>query len=154
MFERAEPLMSRRRQHYPSEIRRARVTAAGYGAQHACKEWSGTRETRLRSQRQAKAARISRRRSRAAMRRAQLLQRPRAQHPPRRSEPLLPILFFHSSFFISLVRCWLWWLGRRTWKEGRRRSDFHRADKRGTVRRNHPGIVATTATSLITRTRW
>ena len=39
--------MSRRRQHPRSEPRSATRVPAGYGAQHACKEKRGTRETRL-----------------------------------------------------------------------------------------------------------
>ena len=37
--------MSRRRQYRARKIRSARATSAGYGAQHACKESCGTRET-------------------------------------------------------------------------------------------------------------
>ena len=61
----AEPIRSRRRQHRVGEHRSPGATAAGYGAQHACREKCGTRETRLHSLCQDKAARISRRRSRA-----------------------------------------------------------------------------------------
>ena len=61
----AEPLISRRRQHLQRLNRSALWAAAGYGAQHACKEWSGTREIRLRGLCQGKRARISPRRSRA-----------------------------------------------------------------------------------------
>ena len=46
--------MSRRRQHPARQIRSARRVSAGYGAQHACKEQSGTRETRLRGRRHGK----------------------------------------------------------------------------------------------------
>ena len=34
--------MSRRRQYHLGEIRSALVTAAGYGAQHVCKDMFGT----------------------------------------------------------------------------------------------------------------
>src|ERR1700755_1426102 len=64
--ERAEPLMSRRRQH--RVLRRPEIyeheISPGYGAQHALKEKCGTREVRLRSCCRDKVARISRRRSR------------------------------------------------------------------------------------------
>ena len=60
--------MSRRRQHHRGECRSALGTAAGYGAQHACKEWSGTRETRLRCPSRGKRARITKVKSRRAQR--------------------------------------------------------------------------------------
>ena len=46
-----------------------RWVSAGYGAQHACTETNGTRETRLRSPGRGSAARISLRRNRAAAQR-------------------------------------------------------------------------------------
>src|SRR3954463_1803416 len=48
---RAEPVISRRRQHPWREHRSAARISAGYGAQHACKDHHGTREVRLRSRR-------------------------------------------------------------------------------------------------------